>query len=191
MKTSSAEARNARGPDAATISAIAAAVLGLALTVAAFAMFGSRAGLSVCAGAVLAIANLVAMSAIVRRVLTPADDEALQGDEAASGPEVDLDAELDARASAELDASASLSREKSEADHAAEGKRGGALWGAFGLAKIVVLFGGMYLLLTRGWVDPIALVVGYAVLPLGIAASSLVTGLSPAKRGAARRSVRK
>jgi len=37
--------------------------------------------------------------------------------------------------------------------------------------------------LTRGVVDPIPLVVGYGVLPLGIAASTLFRGLSPRARG--------
>jgi hypothetical protein len=72
-------------------------------------------------------------------------------------------------------------------DHASEGKRGGAAWGLFAVVKIVVLFGGIYLLLTKGLVDPIALVVGYGVLPLGIAASSLVNSLSPRSRRAGRR----
>jgi len=46
----------------------------------------------------------------------------------------------------------------------------------------VVLFGGIYVLLTKGLVDPMPLVVGYGVLPLGIAASSLSTALSPRGR---------
>lgn len=183
MTTPSAErTERAEGPDAATVSAIAAGGLGLALTVGAFAMFGSRAGLSVGAGATLAVANLVAMSAIVRRVLQPSDDLPAETNATGTKPELDLDADLDARATAELaaDENANAAPKPEDAvDHAAEGKRGGAAWGAFGLAKIVFLFGGIYVLLTRGLVDPMPLVVGYGVLPLGIAASSLFTSLQP------------
>jgi len=71
-------------------------------------------------------------------------------------------------------------------DHVREGKRGGAAWGAFALVKILVLFGGIWVLLTKGLVDPMALVVGYGVLPLGIAASSLIGSLSPRSRGTRR-----
>jgi hypothetical protein len=181
MPTSSADAPEPEGRDAATVSAIAAGVLGLALTMGAFAFGGPRAALSVGAGATIAVANLVAMSAIVRRVLQPADD--LPTD-ATPKPELDLDADLDARANAELAAEGAAEAEEAAetadpVDHAAEGKRGGAAWGAFGLGKILFLFGGIYLLLTRRMVDPMPLVLGYGVLPLGIAASSLFTSLSP------------
>lgn len=187
MRKQNADATNAgmdAGTDAATVSAIAAAVLGLALTIGAFAVLGSRAGLSVAAGATIAVANLVAMSAIIRRVLQPADD--LPDDTSPPKPDLDLDADLEARADAELAADAKVD----PIDHAAEGKRGGAAWGAFGFAKIIFLFGGIYLLLTRGMVDPMPLVVGYGVLPLGIAASSLFTSLSPRPKTASSRSPR-
>lgn len=177
------------GTDAATVSAIAAAVLGLALTIGAFATLGARAGLSVAAGATIAVANLVAMTSIIRRVLQPADDLPEESAIPKHDRELDLDADLDARANAELDADAGA---KTDAvDHAAEGKRGGAAWGAFGFAKIIFLFGGIYLLLTRGMVDPIPLVVGYGVLPLGIAASSLFTSLSPRPKTTSSRSPRR
>ena len=177
-----AEMDTGTGTDAATVSAIAAAVLGVALTIGAFATLGSRAGLSVAAGATIAVANLVAMSAIIRRVLQPADDlpDDLPDDTVTPQADLDLDADLDARADAELAAGGDEGAAKEDpVDHAAEGRRGGAAWGAFGFAKIIFLFGGIYLLLTRGMVDPMALVVGYGVLPLGIAASSLFTSLSP------------
>jgi hypothetical protein len=157
--------------DAAKVAAIGAAALGLVLSVAALAVFGARTGLSVAIGAVIAVANLVMMSAIVRAVLRPAD--------------ADADASADASASA--DAKENEEAEVDPVDHAAEGKRGAAAWGAFGLLKIVVLFGGIYVLLTKGLVDPMPLVVGYGVLPLGIAASSLVTALAPRGRRAGRR----
>jgi hypothetical protein len=69
-----------------------------------------------------------------------------------------------------------------DADHKAAGNRGGTAWGIFAVFKIVILFGGIWLLLSKDLVDPIPLVVGYGVLPLGIAASSLLSSLSPGAR---------
>lgn len=63
-----------------------------------------------------------------------------------------------------------------------DGRRGGTAWGIFAVLKIFVLFGGVWFLLTKKVVDPIPLVVGYGVLPLGITASALVDSLFPARR---------
>ena len=155
---------NAEAPqtDAAKVASIAAAVLGVLFTLVALAFFGSRAALSVAMGAVIAVANLVMMSAIVRAMLRPEDAPEAEPTEAQPGPEPAEPAE--------------------RVDHVAEGKRGAAAWGVFGLLKIVLLFGGIYVLLTKGLVDPMPLVVGYGVLPLGIAASSLSTALAPRGR---------
>jgi hypothetical protein len=166
--------------DAAKVAAICAAVLGLVLAIAALAVLGMRAGVSVAIGAAIAVANLVMMSAIVRAVLRPAEAEA----EAMADANVKANAE--AKADADAEASANGDEEADAVDHAAEGRRGAAAWGAFGLLKIVVLFGGIYVLLTKGLVDPMPLVVGYGVLPLGIAASSLFSGLAPRSRRAGR-----
>ncbi len=138
--------------DAAT-AAIAAAVIGAVFSVAALALSGGKAALSVAIGAVIAVMNLLTMRAIVRALVRPpetAEDSATEG---------------------------------SDADATPEGPgRAGVAWGIFGLVKILVLFGLIFLLLTRGWVDPIALVVGYGVLPLGIGASALLPYLSPRRR---------
>ena len=48
-----------------------------------------------------------------------------------------------------------------------------AAWAIFAVLKMAILFGGVWILLTRGMVDPMPLVVGYGVLPLGITASAL------------------
>ncbi|MDB5213689.1 MAG: hypothetical protein JWO86_1616 [Myxococcaceae bacterium] len=168
--------------DAAKVAAICAAVLGLVLAVAALAVLGMRAGVSVAIGAAIAVANLVMMSAIVRAVLRPAEAEA----EAMADANVKANAEAKADADADASASTNEDEEADAVDHVAEGKRGAAAWGAFGLLKILVLFGGIYVLLTKGLVDPMPLVVGYGVLPLGIAASSLFSGLAPRSRRAAR-----
>ena len=180
MATPSAEVEAPAGTDAAKVAAISAGVLGLLLSIAALAVFGGRAGLSVLAGAAIAVANLVTMSAIIRALLRPAEAEA----EAIAAAEAE---KASAKEKGESPAEAEGDEAEPPVDHAAEGKRGGAAWGAFALVKILVLFGGIYLLLTKGLVDPIALVVGYGVLPLGIAASSLVTSLSPRARKPARR----
>lgn len=143
--------------DDAKVAAAAAAVLGLAFCVAAGAIVGGKAALSVAIGAAIAVANLLTMRAIIRSLLrapeepSPADGEGGDG-EAAPEP---------------------------RPDHEGAGRRGGVAWGIFAVLKILVLFGGVWFLLTRGWVDPIALVVGYGVLPLGIAASSLLASLAP------------
>jgi len=176
--TPSADAAAPEGTDAAKVAAISAGVLGLALSIAALAVFGLRSGLSVAAGATIAVANLVTMSAIIRALLRPAEAEA----EAIAAAEA-----LKAEAAAKGEALEEEGEPEPPIDHVREGKRGGTAWGLFAVLKIIVLFGGIYLLLTKGLVDPIALVVGYGVLPLGIAASSLVNSLSPRSRRPARR----
>jgi hypothetical protein len=130
----------------------AAAVLGAAFTVIAFATHDSRTAISVGLGAAIAVANLVTMRAIVRALL-----RAPEGDEP-SGEEEEP---------------------AQEKDHRAAGKRGGAAWGIFAVLKILVLFGGIWFLLSKGLVAPIPLVVGYGVLPLGIAAAGLWNSLRP------------
>jgi hypothetical protein len=70
-------------------------------------------------------------------------------------------------------------KDAAESDHRGAGRRGGTAWGVFALLKIFILFGGIWILLTKKLVDPIPLVVGYGVLPLGIAASALVRSLKP------------
>jgi len=147
--------------DAAKDAAISAAVLGTLMSLVALATHGGRTAGSVGVGALIAVANLVMLSAIIRAIIRPPEEqEADPTADAAEGGDREGD-----------DAPA--------ADHKAEGKRGGAAWGVFGALKIVLLFGGIWLLLTRGVVDPIPLVVGYGVLPLGIVSSSLLASLRP------------
>ena len=150
-------------PDTAYVAAVGAGILGLALTIAAVALFGSRTALSVGIGATIAVINLVTMRAIIRALVRSSEAE-------------------DANANANANADADAKPEEEARDHVAEGKRGGAAWGAFAVVKILVLFGGIWILLTRGLVDPISLVVGYGVLPLGIVASSLFSSLAPRSR---------
>lgn len=51
---------------------------------------------------------------------------------------------------------------------------GAARYGVLAGLKILALFGGMWLLMARGWVAPLPLLVGYGALPLGIAMASLL-----------------
>ncbi len=109
-----------------------AAVLGAALTLGALVLLGGRAATSVAVGAGIAVGNLIAMRAIIRALLPPAESEPTAPPSGAAGA-----------------------------------------WALFAVLKILILFGGVWILLTRGMVDPMPLVVGYGVLPLGITLSAL------------------
>jgi hypothetical protein len=153
--------------DAAKVATVSAACLGAVFALGALGVFNGRVALSVAAGAVIAVANLASLNAIIRAMLQPAVDEAAE-------------AALAREAGTPEDPAA---EPEPPPDHTAEGKRGGAAWGLFALLKMVALFGGIWLLLTRSVVDPIPLVVGYGVLPLAIAVSGVVTSLAPRPRG--------
>jgi hypothetical protein len=49
------------------------------------------------------------------------------------------------------------------------------IWGVLAIVKVLGLFGGVWLLMSAHLVDPVALVVGWAALPVGIAIGSLVS----------------
>jgi hypothetical protein len=133
---------------------VCAAVVGAIFTVGAFFVGGGRTALSVAVGALIAVANLLFLRAIVRALVqAPEEPEKKDGEEPGPDP-----------------------------DHQREGRRGGAAWGVFAILKIFLLFGGIFVLLTKGVVDPIPLVVGYGALPLGIVASTAVGSLRPRRR---------
>lgn len=157
--------------DEATTAAICAAVLGAALAIGALPIAGGRAAFSVSVGATIAVGNLVMVRAIVRAVMSDHDEPPPTpgaGSAAESPPEQPEQEQRE--------------KEQQGADHEAEGRRGGVAWGAFALFKIFFLFGGIYLLLTKGLVDPLPLVVGYGVLPMGIAASAVLPRMRPRRR---------
>lgn len=132
----------------------AAAVLGAVFTAAAFATQDSRTGLSVAVGAAIAVANLLTMRAIVRALIrAPEGEDEEKADTENTGEPAE------------------------KKNHRAAGKRGGAAWGVFAVFKILILFGGIWMLLSKGLVAPIPLVVGYGVLPLGIVAAGLWNSL--------------
>jgi hypothetical protein len=175
--------RRAEPRDDTQTALASAAVLGVAFTVAAAGFSGGRAALSVATGAVIAIANLVAMRAIIRAILREPEGEAAAGDATETATTKPATTEA---ATTEAPAGEPRPGEPQPAerpDHAGSGRRGGVAWSVFALLKIALLFGGVWILLTKRLVDPIPLVVGYGVLPLGIAASALVKSLSPRGRG--------
>lgn len=171
--------------DAARASAIVAGVLGAVFTIGGLAVAGPKTGLSIAIGAGVAVANLVAMRAIIGAILTPSDDDLAEAEAAAADAPTAGDpvAEAEALGAAEAEKDGTVGADAASADASKKhGRRGGAAWGVFALLKILVLFGGIGLLLMRGWVEPIPLVIGYGVLPLGITASTLVASLRPKRR---------
>jgi hypothetical protein len=153
------------GDDAKT-SALCAAVIGVALALGALALHGQRAAVSVGVGAVLGVANLLAMRAIVRAIVPVPGDVGPPGTGAGTQEEDGGESQP----------------AKPAPDHRGDGKRGGAAWGVFAVLKMFLLFGGIFVLLTKGLVDPMPLVVGYGVLPLGIVASAAVARLRARRR---------
>jgi len=176
--------------DASTVAACCAVVLGAVLSLAALGIYDGRTALSVLVGAVIAISNLLVLRSIIRAILVPPDDADLGPGATSSrdaGDRADADASRDRASSDRADAEADASSDHAAArrpagnhdDHRDRGKRGGAAWGIFAVVKILALFGGTWMLLARGIIDPIPLVVGYGVLPLGIVSSSIVMTLLP------------
>lgn len=141
--------------DGAALAAKAAAVIGVLFAVVAFALFDLRTAWSTAVGAALAVGNLVALRAIVKSLIRAPEGE---GDEESPGGGEDG---------------------RGPVDHEAEGRRGGWAWGIFAVFKILLLFGGIFVLLTLGLVDPMPLAVGYGVLPLGILVSTFRASLAP------------
>lgn len=141
--------------DDTALAAKAAAILGAIFTVAALGFYGGKTALSVAVGALIAVANLLTMRAIIRALIRPPDEPGDKPAEDGAEPP------------------------RNDGDARDAGRRGGVAWGVFAVLKIVLLFGAIWILLTRGLVDPIPLAVGYGVLPLGIFASTLWAGLTP------------
>lgn len=127
-------------------AAKAAALLGGVFALLALGLYGPRAASSVLVGATIAVANLLTMRAIIRALIQVPREPEEKGD-GESGQE--------------------------DRDHKRSGRQGGVAWGIFAALKILILFGGVWILLSRQLVDPMPLVVGYGVLPLGVAASAL------------------
>jgi hypothetical protein len=165
--------------DGAAIAAKAAAIFGVLFTIAALGLYDSKVAFSVFVGAAIAVANLVMMRAIIRALIQapePADDEKPR-EPATSGID-----DVEEMADRELAQEAQAKDAKTHREHVETGKKGGSAWGIFAVLKIIFLFGGIYILLTKGWVDPMPLAAGYGVLPLGIFASAAWGNLAPRRR---------
>lgn len=160
-------------PDDTRTAIRAAVALGVVLTLGGSVLFDARIGRSVAVGATIGVLNLVAMRAIIRSLLrAPVDADA------------DADAEGDSEGSPnDTEGGATTPSSEASPTTAGEGSgKGGAAWGVFALFKMLVLFGGIWILLTKQLVDPIALVVGYGVLPMGIALGAVLAALKPGAR---------
>ena len=127
-----------------------------------------KTGLSVLVGALVGVSNLWVLAKIVEALLTPDPDEepaaetkATDSEEAAEGAE-------------------SKPAQEPKEPKKAKSSFSGA-WGALAAVKMLVLFGGTWILMTRGLVDPMGLLVGYGSLPIGVALSGVVAGLRPPK----------
>lgn len=156
---------------------VCAAIVGALSSAAGFALFGGRTGASIAVGAGLGVANLVAMRVIVRSLLAgadEADDANAPAHPSSSG--APLPGESDGAPSTNGPDEASSDAPTTER------KRYAGAWGAFAIVKMFLLFGGIWLLLSKHVVDPLPLVVGYGVLPVGIVLSTLLSSLSVGKR---------
>jgi hypothetical protein len=100
-------------------------LIGAVATVVGGFVGGPRALLGVGAGSLIGVANLFALTFLVRRLIAP-------------------------------------SRPKGQ-------------WGAAAALKLVLLLGGVFLLLKSGRIDVLALIIGYATLPLGIVVGQIAT----------------
>jgi hypothetical protein len=65
--------------------------------------------------------------------------------------------------------------EEADAEAARRARSAGFAWGVLALGKIMLLFGGIWVLMTRHLIDPIPMVVGYGSLPIGIAIGAVVS----------------
>jgi hypothetical protein len=139
-------------------AAKAAAILGAGFALVALGFYGTRTATSVLVGATIAVANLLTMRAIIRALLPPPEEDKADGEDGGTG-QLPRDDRNDRN------------------DHKKKGNWGGVAWGLFAGFKILILFGGVWILLTQKLVDPMPLTVGYGVLPLGIAARALWSSL--------------
>jgi hypothetical protein len=55
------------------------------------------------------------------------------------------------------------------------GGAGAGAWGVIAFMKMLILFGGIWMMMTRGLVDPMGLLAGYGSLPIGIVIGSIVS----------------
>lgn len=73
-----------------------------------------------------------------------------------------------------------IAKDTAEGGRSDDARRGTRLWVVIAVLKLAILFGGVYVLIRFGAVQPLALAVGLGTLPIGIAMSSLVRDRSAA-----------
>jgi hypothetical protein len=117
-----------------------------------------HASASVLGGALVAVANLWMLGKIVMAF-------------ASAAPAAEQPAE--ATPAADANAAAVTPSPEDDAAHKASNGRVAA-WSALALLKMLVLFGGAYQLMKLGVVAPLALVLGYSSLPIGITFAQLL-----------------
>jgi hypothetical protein len=139
------------------------AIVGAVFAVGGFAFFSPKVGASVLVGAVIATSNLYVLTKVVEALMTPDPEELEKGSDG------------------EREGEGEEKEEEKSAEKKDPPKKFSGAWAALGLVKMIVLFGGVWALMTRGLVDPMALVVGYGSLPIGISLSSLRGSLRPRK----------
>ena len=142
------------------------AAVGALFTLGALLLFPAKTGLSVLAGALMATSNLYVLAKVVEALVTSEPE-----------PEKDNTTEDAGAEETEKKPEPEPPRGKPEAPSTFSGA-----WAAFGAVKMVVLFGGTWILMTRGLVDPMGLLVGYGSLPIGVAISGLAPALRPKRR---------
>jgi hypothetical protein len=152
--------------------------VGVILAAGAFGMYGVHAGFSVAVGAVIAVSNLWVLGKIIASALpevepTPSNKG---GDAKADGKaNANANADADADANANADANADAYANADAKGSSSRARR--AAWTAFAFVKILVLFGGIWMLMANGVASPLGLAVGYGSLFIGIGLSTMLSSM--------------
>jgi hypothetical protein len=175
---SSAHASSAAPPGLnGAIGAVVA--IGVAMTVTTATLASMRVTLSVAGGAAVAAANLWVLGRIVMAFASTAqrrETELLAPDSLA---EATMDASIGRIAVGDTQPrSVAKSVVEETEEHTAP--RGKVLaWSLLALLKMLFLFGGAYQLMRVGLVVPLALVLGYSALPIGVTIAQVLGRLKP------------
>lgn len=136
--------------DQTVYSVKVAVFIGALLALGAFGLYGTRTAYSVSIGAAIAVTNLLVMRAIIRGLIPAPEPE---------------DAPRDGWGEETGDAG--------DAAPPTTWERAQVGWVIVACVKLLVLIGGLWFLLRRELVDPMPLIIGYSVLPLGITAGAM------------------
>jgi hypothetical protein len=180
----SASPPGARTPTAAppglngAIGAVVA--IGVAMTVTTATLASTRVTLSVAGGAAVAAANLWVLGRIVMAFASTAQTHETESlaTETVGQPAPTVDASLNRIAVGDTQprSIAKSVVEETEEHTAPRGKV--AAWSLLALLKMLILFGGAYQLMRIGLVVPLALVLGYSALPIGVTIAQVLGRLT-------------